>query len=100
MRDGAAREHEALAERVGREPVGAVQTGARRLADRVQPRDRRVGVQVDDDAAHHVVRGGRNRDQLASGIEPGLAQGRDDVGEEGGIDRAHVEPHGRLPGLE
>ena len=40
------REDEALAERVGGEPVGAVQAGARALADRVQARDRRARVQV------------------------------------------------------
>src|SRR6185312_9209226 len=34
--DRAPSEHEALAERVGREPVGAVQPGTRRLADGVQ----------------------------------------------------------------
>ena len=37
VQNGAAGEDEALAERVGGEPVGAVQAGAGGLADRVQP---------------------------------------------------------------
>ena len=72
--DGAAGEHEALAERVGGEPVGAVQAGAGGLADRVEPGTRRAAVQVGDDAAHHVVGGRRDRDQLARRVEPRLAQ--------------------------
>ena len=63
--DGAAGEHEALAERVGGEPVGAVQAGARGLADRVQAGERRPRVEVGDDPAHHVVRGRGDGDQLA-----------------------------------
>ena len=99
VRDGAAGEHEALAERVRREPVGAVQAGARGLADGVQPGQRRVRVQVGDDAAHRVVGGRRDRDQLARRVEAGLAQRADDVGEVRGVDAAHVEPDRALAGL-
>ena len=68
-------EHEALAERVRGEPVGAVQAGARGLADGVEARARvERAVEVGDDAAHHVVRGGRDRDELARRVEARLAQ--------------------------
>ena len=43
---GAAAEHEALGERVRGQPVGAVQAGAGRLADRVEPGQRRAPVEV------------------------------------------------------
>ena len=66
---GAAAEHEALGERVRRQPVGAVEAGARALADRVQPGQRRAPVEVGGHAAHRVVRGGRDRDQVARGVD-------------------------------
>ena len=47
--------------------------------------------EVGDDPAHHVVRRRGDRDELARRVEAGLAQRGDDVGEVGGVDRAHVE---------
>ena len=80
-------EHEALGERVGGEPVGAVQAGAGALADRVQARERGPPVDVGGDPAHHVVGGRRDRHKLALGVDPGLAQRADDVGEQRRVDR-------------
>ena len=89
---GPAAEHEALAERVGGEPVGAVQPGAGALADRVQAGDAvRAAVEVGRDPAHHVVAGGGDRDELRRRVQPGLAQRGDDVGEAARVDVAHVE---------
>ena len=58
-------EHEALGERVRGQPVGAVQAGARALAHRVEPGQRRAAVEVGGDAAHRVVRGRRHGQQVA-----------------------------------
>ena len=55
------------------------------------PGTRRARVQVGDDPAHRVVGGRRDRDQLARRVEARLAQRGDDVGEVGGVDRAHVQ---------
>ena len=62
----AAAEHEALAQRVRGQPVGAMKPGAGALPDRVQARDGRAPIEVGDDPAHHVVRGRRHRHQLAA----------------------------------
>ncbi len=69
-------EHEALAERVGGEAVGAVEPGAGALADGEQARQRGAAVEVDGDASHHVVGGRRDRHRLAGGIESRLAAAR------------------------
>ena len=76
-----------------------MQAGAGGLADGVEPGKGRARVEVGDDPAHHVVRRGGDRDELARGVEPGLAERGDDVGEVGGVDRAHVEADGALAGL-
>ena len=88
----AAAEDEALAERVGREPVGAVQAGAGALADRVEALDAgRPPVEVGDDPAHHVVAGGGDRDALRRRVQPGLLERGDDVREAPRVDHRHVE---------
>ena len=48
-------------------------------------------MQVGGDPAHHVVRGGGDRHQLACHVDPRLAQRVDDVREQRGVDVAHVE---------
>ena len=65
----AAAEHEALGERVGGEPVRAVQPGARRLADGVEAGHARAAVEVGRDAAHRVVGRRRDREQIARRVE-------------------------------
>ncbi len=78
-----------------------MQARARAFADRVEPGDRRAAVQVGGHPAHHVVRGGRDRHELALGVDPGTAQGADDVGEQGGVDVAHIEAdRGRARGVD
>ncbi len=89
----ASAEHEALGERVRREPVGAVYAGARALTHRVEPRKRGPSVQVADDAAHQIVGGRGDRDELSLGIEPGVATSVEDVREAIRLDRANVEQH-------
>ena len=71
-----AAEHQALRQRVRRQPVGAVQPGAGALADREQPRQRRAPVEVGCDAAHRVVGGGRDRHELVRGVDAGLRRAR------------------------
>ena len=65
-RRGAPAEHEALRQRVRRQPVRAVQAGAGTLADRVEPGHGGAAVEVGGHAAHRVVRGRRDGDRLAS----------------------------------
>ena len=79
-------------QRVRGQPVGAVQARARALADGVEARRPCVApVEVGDDAAHHVVRRGGDRDELARRVEARRAQRVDDVREARRVDRAHVE---------
>ena len=56
-------------------PVQAHSPTASRPGSELRP------VEVGGDAAHHVVRGGRDRDGLGGRVEAGLAQGLEDVGE-------------------
>ena len=97
-----AAEDEALAERVGGEPVGAVQARAGAFADGVEPLDAgRPPVEVGDDPAHHVVAGGGDRDALRRRVQPRLLQRRDDVREASRVDHRHVQPdRGRAGALE
>ena len=84
----AAPEHEALAERVRGQPVGAVHAGAGALARRRRGRASvERAVEVGHDAADHVVRGRRDRDQIAARVEPDARERFDDVRE-----RARVAP--------
>ena len=85
--------HEALAQRVRGQPVGAVQAGARALADRVEARAR-VARAVEVGRRRRPSRSARRARPGTSSrrrVEPGLAQRGDDVGEERRVDRAHVE---------
>ena len=68
-----------------------MQAGAGGLADGVQSGEGRARVQVGDDPAHRVVGRRGDRDELARGVEPGIAQRGDHVGEVRGVDRAHVQ---------
>ena len=65
----AVREDEALEQRVGREPVGAVHAGARALAARVEPLERGAAEQVGRDPAAGVVLGRGDRQQLGGRVE-------------------------------
>ena len=89
----AAAEDEALGQRVRRQPVGAVQAGAGRLADRVQAGDRRAAVEVGRHAAHRVVRRRRDRDQVAARVDARPPRARRRCWGSGHVDRAHVEAH-------
>ena len=72
---------EPLGDRVGGQPVRAVDAGARDLADRVEPGHARAPVEVGQHAAAGVVRGGRHRHGLPGQVEPGVAAGAEDAGE-------------------
>ena len=66
---GAPAEHDGLGQRVPAEPVGAVQSGGA-LARRVQADHvGGVGLGLDHDAAHRVVRGRRDLHRLARDVE-------------------------------
>ena len=88
---GAAAEHEALGERVRRQPVRAVQPVACALADRVEAAQRRPAVEVGRDPAHRVVRGGRDRHPLAVRVDADLVERVDDVREAAALHHRHVE---------
>jgi hypothetical protein len=90
---GAAAEHEALGERVGRETVRSVDPGAGALADRVEAGQRGAPVQVADDAADQVVGGRSDRNGLALGDQACVVAGGEHVGEAARVDRAQIELH-------
>ena len=88
---GALTEDEALAERVRGEAVGPVQACAGALADGEEARQRGAAVEVHRDSAHRVVGGRGDRHRLRAGVEPGLGERGEDVGEAGRVDAAQVE---------
>ena len=71
-------EHQALEQRVGRQPVGAVHAGAGALAAGVQAGHAGAAVQVGAHAAAGVVRGRRDRDQLGHRVDAVRAAARED----------------------
>ena len=71
-------EHQPLEQGVRRQPVGAVDAGARDLAARVQTRDARTTVQVGADPAAGVVGGGGDRDEIGHRVDPVRAARLDD----------------------
>ena len=73
---GAAADHEALQQAVGRQPVRAVHAGARHLARGEQPGKFGAAVHVGDDAAAAVVRARHHRNRLPRRIDPGGPAGR------------------------
>jgi hypothetical protein len=84
-------EHEALEQRVRREAVRSVDSGARALSGRVEPRQLGASVEIGDDPAHRVVGRGRHRDRLDSGVEPRILERPDHRREAVPVDRAEVE---------
>src|SRR5690606_7551930 len=70
---GAGAEHNRFEQRVGGEPVGAMQPGGRDLARRPEPREARSGPFVRPDAAHVVMRGWGDRESLARRVQSGSA---------------------------
>jgi hypothetical protein len=66
-------EHHGLEQRVGGEPVGAVQAGRGHLADRPQAGNARAAACIGGDAAHVIMRGRRNRNELARRVDAGFA---------------------------
>src|SRR4051794_9337850 len=71
-----------------------MQSGARALADRVEPGDGRAPVEVRRDAAHGVVSRRSDRNQVATRIDPHLLERRFDVWEAADVPGSHVEVHG------
>src|SRR5439155_9757576 len=84
-------EDEALEQRVRGEPVGAVDAGRGALAGGVKPRQRRAAVEVGDDAADGVVRGGGDRDRLGPGVVTGALERRDQPGKARAIDWTQIQ---------
>ena len=66
---GARTEDQALGQRVGAQPVGAVDADAGDLARGVQARQRRRAVDVGVDPAHHVVHDRAHRHELADRVD-------------------------------
>ena len=90
---GAPAEHEALASASSR-PAGWRRAGRCRRTRRRRrgPATVERAVEVGDDAAHHVVRGGRDRDRArASGRGPTSRSAATTFGKRAGSTRAHVE---------
>ena len=80
-------EDQALGERVGAEPVGAVDADAGGLAGGVQAGNRGRAVDVGVHPAHHVVHDRPDRDQLPHRIDPLVLQAElPDEGELGRYD--------------
>ena len=79
--DGPRREHQALEQRVRRQPVRAVHARARGLAARPQAGERRGAVEVGAHPAREVVRRGRDRQPVAASGRVRRAAGLPDRGE-------------------
>lgn len=71
---GESSEDEAFEQRVGREAIGAVDSGASGLASGVEAGYGGVAVNVCEDASHEVVRGGTDRDEVAVELEAVLGE--------------------------
>ena len=73
--------------------------GAGGLADGEEAGQGRAAVEVGDDAAHPVVRGGRHGDRLDGPVEPGLTargvEAREAAARKRASERRRVEEHGR-----
>ncbi len=88
----AATEHHALKQRVRGQAVGAVDTGGRTFSGGVEPGDLGAPVEVGDDAADEVMRGGGHRDRVRRRVETRLvANGGHEARELVAVDRAQVE---------
>ena len=74
-------EDEPLEQRVRGEAVGAMHARARDLAHGVEPRHARVPDEIRHDAAHHVVRGGRDGDEILARVDAARAAEREDARE-------------------
>jgi hypothetical protein len=70
---GARGESDRLEQRVGGQPIGTVQAGGCNLADGPQARHAGAPEGVGGNAAHVVMRGGRNWDELRDGVDAGGA---------------------------
>ena len=100
---GPGAEDQQLRQRVGAEPVGAVDADAGGLPRGVQPLERGRPVDVGVDPAHHVVHDRADRDQLVHGVDALVLQAQ--LPNEGklGVDElraemAQVEVDDRTPG--
>src|SRR4051812_45304760 len=83
-------ENEALQQRVRREPVRTVHAGARDFANSVETFQRRPAAEIGDDAAHHVMRGGRDRYEIPSWIDSSRLADREDAGKSFGESAAEL----------
>ena len=97
--DHARGEHQVLQQRVRRQPVRAVDAGARDFPACPEAGERRRPVEVGADATTQVVRGRRHRQPLAGGVEIDALAGAPDRGEPcrepvdaGGVEPQVVEP--------
>ena len=88
----------AFEQRVRREPVGAVHTGARHLADGVEAWQARAADQIGGDPAHEIVRGGRHGDGLSRPVPPALAHGAVDRRKAAGEERRRLLAGRAQPG--
>ena len=80
---GGAGEHETFQQRVGGEPVGAVQSGEGHLAGSVKPLHIGAAVEVGHDAAAGVVGGGHDRNRLSGDVYAQFHALGVDIGEVG-----------------
>ena len=91
------REHQPLEQRVRREAVGAVEPAGGDLTRRVEAAQRRASVDVDEHAAHHVVRRRCDRHEVARQVVARLGAYLPDGREAGTQARlskvASVEPY-------
>ncbi len=93
--DDAVREHQAFEERVGGQPVGAVDARARHLPTRVQAGDRRAAPDVGEHAPDEVMAYGGDRDEVVGEIKAVLgeagAHGREARREHARVEMRRVE---------
>ena len=94
-RGGPLPHHQTLEQRVGRQPVRAVQAGPGDLADREQSGHGGAAVQVGEHAAAVVVRGRGDRDRVGGRVDAGQRAGRghrrEAAGEDAGRDAGRIQ---------
>src|SRR5688572_30283505 len=87
-------EHQTFEQRIRRESVRAVHSGAGNLPDRVETLEAGASTEIRGDPAHHIVRGGRYRNEILARIDAARLAQRQDTGKaarECGSELARVE---------
>ena len=69
---GARTEYEPFEQRITRQAIGSVDTGAGGFAGGIEPRNRRAPIEIGFDATHDIVRSRAHRNPVSGQIEPGL----------------------------